>query len=710
MESRYRLRLYLLTALVLVGAGVLLTRLYEFQIEDRDFYLDRVPGNKTVTIREPGVRGEIVDRNYDPVSGKGVVLAENTRNYELVFNLEEIHRAWKLQIKQESGSQFVAGPISLPTRDSSKDIVKIVQESIEPRLRAHGIEPKYSPSAMQTHYLTHGGLVLFTFPVDLTFDQFSRLAEHNLEMPGVYVTVRPRRRYPYGTLACHTLGYLKQWEKGDIPDADKATYNHYLGDTKGINGIEATMNDVLTGSPGRRVLRMSEKGRILGEETLEYIPPRQGSRVELTIDARAQYLVENVLRKAGRAAAVVMDPNTGEVIAMASVPNYDPNEFIPSVNRAKYAEYRANRASPFTDRAISSFTPGSTFKLPTAIAGCMHGYSNRRYSCSGGIAYGARRSVTIRCWKREGHGTLDLASSIQRSCNTYFMDLATTLGTNRMVDAFQLVGFGKRTGIELPSESAGIVPGSNWWRREYRPGASMTPSLVAQLAIGQGDSQATPLQMCALVSCIANGGRYFKPRIVRRVIHPDRGVIVSSVPELRSDLLKEGLTAEQLEVIRMGMWKAANEPGGTAGRASLKEVSVAAKTGTAQTADLGIKSHNSWTVAFAPFDSPRYAIAVLVQNGKSGGRVCGPLVHMILRGLFASDGGLRLPLARMGEYEGHFDPIEQIDLPEGDLLPLAIDEEGETGEEAAEAEPEGAPVKVKPRTLPLPSITPEPQQ
>lgn len=709
MEPRYRLRLYLLTALVLVGSGVLLTRLYEFQIEDRQFYLDRVPGTKTVTIREPGVRGEIVDRNYDPISERGAVLAENVRNYELVLNLEEIRRSWQLQRKRTDPRPGDLGRISLPTAESSRDIVRIVEESIVPRLRHHGITASYSPTALRTHYLTHGGLVPFTFPVDLDFDRFSRLAEHNLEMPGVYVTVRPRRRYPYGTLACHMLGYLRQWGKGDIPEADKERYDHYFGDSKGIMGIEATMDDYLTGTPGRRVLRMNEKGQILGEEVLEYVPPRQGCRVELTIDARAQYLVENVLRKAGRAAAVVMDPNTGEVLAMASVPNYDPNEFIPSVSRSKYAEYRANRGSPFTDRAIASFTPGSTFKIPASVAGCIHGHDQRAYSCSGGIAYGRGRPVTIRCWKREGHGSLDLSSSIQRSCNTYFMDLATTLGTSRMVDGLELLGLGKQTGIELPGESPGIVPGSLYWRREYRPGASMTPSLLAQLAIGQGDSQATPLQMCAMVACVANGGRYYRPHLIRRVIHPDRGVIENKGPELRVDLLKQGLTAAQLEVIRQGMWRAANEIGGTAGRASLPEVSVAAKTGTAQTSDLGIRSHNSWTIAFAPFDSPRYAVAVLVQNGKSGGKVCGPLVHLILRGLFAQESGLKLPLAKMGEYEGHFDPIEVIELPEGDLLPLAIDEEGETGEEASEAEAPDPPVRVIPRAIPLPSITPEPE-
>jgi penicillin-binding protein 2 len=471
-------------------------------------------------------------------------------------------------------------------------------------------------------------------------------------------------------------------------------------------GVEVTMDEVLRGPPGKRSLLKDEKGHILG--LVDYIRPGQGSEVELTIDARIQFLTENVIRRAGRAAAVVMNPNTGEVLAMASVPNYDPNDFIPSISSKRKQHYDQNLASPYTNRCIAGLTPGSTFKLPTAITACLHGREDHRYSCTGAIAYGRSGRVRIRCWKRTGHGWLDFPSAIQRSCNTFFMDLANQMGTQAMVDGFQLVGLGKRTGIKLPNEAPGIVPGNLWWKREYRPGMSLTPSLLAQLAIGQGDSSATPLQMCAMVSTIANGGQYYQPRIVRRVIHPDRGVTYDDMPVLKVDLLREGIRSEQLAVIRKGMIKAANELGGTARRAGMPEVGVAAKTGTAQTTDMGQKSHNAWTVAFAPYQAPRYAVVVVVQGGKSGGAVAGPLVHLILRGIFAQEGGLKLPLEPLATYEGHFEPITQITLPDGDLLPLAIDEQGETGEEAVEAEPSVAPaIMVRPRAIPLPSITPE---
>ncbi len=287
------------------------------------------------------------------------------------------------------------------------------------------------------------------------------------------------------------------------------------------------------------------------------------------------------------------------------------------------------------------------------------------------------------------------------------MKMATELGSTRMAAGFGALNLGRPTGIRLPAEDPGIVPGSGWWKREYRPGASMTPALTAQLAIGQGDSEATPLQMAALAACIANGGKYYQPRIVKRVVDPFEGVVLSDIPKVKVDLTAQGLDRAEVELIREGMWKAANEAGGTARRASLENIEVAAKTGTAQTSDRGKKSHNAWTMAFAPFEEPSYAVAVVVQNGKSGGKVAGPLVRIILRGLFAAESGVELPLRRMGEVVGHFDPIEEIPLPDGDLLSLTIDEEGETGEEASEVQTPEAPVRIKPRAIPLPSITPD---
>lgn len=685
MEPRYRLRLYLLTALVLVGFGALLSRLYNYQIEERSRFLKQVPSNYTVTIREPGIRGDITDRN-------GVILAKNLRNYEVVFNLDDIRADYKRHLIETGGKEAVKDFRSIKTST-------IVNDWVRPKLALHKLDKSYSTRALDTHYITHGGLVPFTFRNDLTYDQFAYFAEHNLELPGVDLRVRPRREYLYGSLASHVLGYVKQWEKGAITPEEKRKFKHYTGDSTGIAGVEATMNGYLTGAEGIKTLLKNEKGEVL--QMVDYIKPDVGSRVELTIDARIQCLVENTLRRVGRAAAVVMDPNTGEVLAMASIPDFTPSYFVPSIDPEAWKNYNSNKGHPLINKAINNFTPGSTFKLPTAIAAAMHGHAHDVENCPGYVAYG---NIKIRCWKRTGHGMLGLKESIQRSCNCYFMKVANELGSQKMLNSFQLLGLGKKTGVELPSESAGFIPGNRFWRTEMRPGASVTPAITGMMSIGQSDSAASPLQLAALVSAIANRGRYYKPRVVKRVIHPHNGVLVQNRPNLKVNLLQEGLKPENLERIRKGMWMAVNEQGGTARRAGVKDKDVSAKTGTAQTVDWGIKSNDAWTVAFAPYDQPRYVVVVAVKRGSSGGAVAGPLVRLILRGLFASEEGLKLPLAKMKEYRGDFIVREKVELPdEGGVIDIAYEDGGETGNEVSDIPM--APLVAEPQTPVIPKPT-----
>ena len=713
MEPRFRLRLYLLTALILVGFGTLLSRLHEFQIERQDEFQALVPGNRTVTIREPGIRGEITDRN-------GIPLARNLRNYVVSFDLDEIARVYRLQNADTPTLDRLTMQGGLPRAKKEKDIVAIVNEWTIKPLQEIGLAKNYNASALRTHYLTHGGLVPFTYRTDLTYEDFARLAERNLEFPGVTLGIRPQRQYAYGTLASHVLGYLKQWEKGDISSADKRAFDHYIGDEKGIAGIEATMDEYLRGPEGSKTVLKDEKGRTVG--MLDYTKPGTGARVLLSIDARIQFLLENTLRRAGRAAGVVMDVNTGEVLAMASVPDYDPNAFIPSISREKLIEYGSNpQLSPFTNRTIAPFEPGSTMKVPTAIAGAVQGIAGRTFSCDGFVPFGNHK---IGCWiynKNGGrHGSLRLPEAIQQSCNPYFNKMANAMGWKAMVDGCSLVGFGKKTGIELPNEDTGILPGSRSWRAA-RPGAVMTPALTAMMSIGQGDMLATPLQMAAMVSTVANGGKYFQPRLVKKVTADDGKVLVPDIPKLEIDLLQSGVKETDLILIREGMRKAVNEAGGTAGKVRMEDIVVAAKTGTSQTTDNGKKSNNSWIISFAPFDKPRYAVVILVQAGGSGGAVCGPLVNTVYTGLFAKENGMRLPLKPQTEYKGHLDRIEAIEplkdvlasieaseIANGETTAANPDDElGETGEEVGEVLPD-TPLGLTPATIsPQPTITPE---
>ncbi len=723
MEPSYRLRLYLLTALVLVGFGALLTRLHEFQILRRDEFLRLVPGNRSVTVREPGIRGEITDRN-------GITLARNLRNYEVSFNLDEIRQAYLAQHDEDPTLQRLTRENGMPRKRSEKDIVAIVRDGpvrvlAEPKLN---LARPYKASDLRTHFLTHGGLIPFSYRSDLSYGEFSKFAEHNLDLPGVALSLRPQRHYPYGALASHLLGYLKQWEKGDVPESATRRFDHYIGDEKGIAGVEATMDEVLRGPEGQKTIVKDEKGRTI--RMSDYTKPGIGAKLRLTIDAPVQYLLENTLRLAGRAAGVVMDVNTGEVLAMASVPDYDPNDFIPSITQKNWDAYRANmQLAPFTNRAISQFTPGSTMKIPTSIAGALAGMATRQYSCDGYVTYGNKQ---VGCWiwnKSKGsHGSQNISRAIQHSCNPYFNKLANTIGWKAMVDGCGMVGIGKRTGVELPKEDAGILPGSRAWRMMY-PNAVMTPHETAGLSIGQGTSMATPLQLCAVAACVANGGKYYRPRIVKQAVAEDGKIVIEDIPKLEVDLTQAGIKPGDIELIRRGMWMSTNEAGGTSGKVKVPGIEAASKSGTAQSSDNGKKSNNSWIMSFAPYQNPKYAVCILVQNGGSGGGVCGPLVNLVYRGLFARDNnGIRLPLKPLPKVPGNTDRIETTILipPEmiaaveaGDTgsapeaiaaaaIPVTTAEEdaGETGEEAGDVAP-AVPDLPSTTVTPTPTITPE---
>ena len=713
MEPRYRLRVYILTALVLFGFGVLLSRLYEFQIVKSEEFKREVPGNRQIEIREPGVRGVIKDRN-------GLELARNRRKYEISFNLQEIYDAYRLQREKDPKVTVETVEKGMKRTKEEADILTIVKERIIPPLQELGLAKDFNSRALVTHYKTHGGLVPFTYTTDIDYKQFARFAEHSLELPGVYLNVRPEREYPYKALSCHTLGFLRPWAKGDIPEAASRKFGYqYVGDDKGLAGVEATMDDMLRGvtpsnpegAEGWKIIVKNEKGKILGEKIVDARDPGTGADVTLTIDAGIQYLLSNILRRAGTASGVVMDVRTGEILAMASVPDYNPNDFIPSISRAKNDEYEKAKIKPLIDRAISPFLPGSTFKIPTAIVGATKGLANRSYNCSGYLSYG---NAKVGCWigpKGGSHGSLPLPKAIQQSCNPYFMQLAGSIGMEDMADGFRMLGFGEKTGIPLPNENPGLVTGSREWKR-MKPEARLTPIDMGFLSIGQGNALATPLQLCAVTSCVANGGKYYYPRLVKKVVASDGSTLVQDVPRLKVDLLKEGVKQADMNLIREGMRMAVNVRPGTAGRLKIPGYEVAAKTGTAQVSkarDL----HNAWTLAFAPYDEPRYAVCLLVENGKSGGAVAAPLVHLLLRGIFARDEGMRLPVHPLEPVVGNMDPIVEIALPDDVLAAIDItQDDGETGNEASDAaavsgsSSEGLQTSQTPVT-PQPAITPE---
>ena len=470
---------------------------------------------------------------------------------------------------------------------------------------------------------------------------------------------------------------MKQWEKGDVPDSATRKFNHYIGDEKGIAGVEATMDEILRGPEGQKTIVKDEKGRTI--RMSDYTKSGIGAKLKLTIDAPVQYLLENTLRFAGRAAGVVMDVNTGEVLAMASIPDYDPNDFFPSITQANLDAYNHNKLSPLTNRAISQFAPGSTMKIPIAIAAQLAGRANSRLSCNGYVTYG---NAQVKCWiyrQHDGtHGSQNLSEAIQHSCNPYFNILANTIGKEALVEGCSMMNIGKRTGVELPSENPGMLPGSRVWRATY-PKAAMTGHEIAMLSIGQGTSHG---------HAAANVRRHRLRRQRRQILSaprrqtgrlrrrqdPRRGL-----PQAPGRSHQGRHQTRRLRTHPQGHVHVHQRGGRHFGQGqAARHRSIASKSGTAQSSDNGKPSNNSWIMSFAPYEKPKYAVCILVQNGGSGGGVCGPLVNLVFRGLFARDlKGVRLPLKPMTKVPGNTDRIEKsIEIPPETIAAV---EAGEVG-------------------------------
>lgn len=664
--KRYRGRLMILLVLMTMGVIFLIMRLHTLQVAKQEVWLQNAPTEKEETVRLPAVRGNITDRN-------GLILATNQKNYELDINLEEVYRfykeGWDLPLEQE---RLVGRKGGMMDKRSETDIAAIADLTILSRLKEYGLEKKISKNALRVHYNTHKGMIGFNYSDNLSFEQFCMFSENLESLPGAMVSVRPRRVYPYGALAGHILGNTKLWKKGDIPEFEMDLYTHYQGDMYGDSGVERTMNDYLKGQPGIRTVKRGPKNSYQGINEKDSHAPSVGAEVTLTIDAGLQTQVEKLLRNTGRAGITVMDVETGEILAMATVPSINPNDYIPRISPKDFNYYNNNKAAPFLNNAIQQHQPGSVFKLPVALAAGQANRIGYSHYCRGYETYGRTGNLKIRCHRTSGHGSLNMTSAVQKSCNPYFMSLANSLGSKRVVDMFSLLGFGRKTGISVTGEESGIIPGSLQWKRNVKPGEPFTPATLAQLSIGQADSSASTLQMAAATAAIANGGRYIKPRLVKSVVHPTKGVLIEDTPTVEVDLLKEGITAGNIQLLKKGMWRAVNEAGGTARSVYFNpSYEAAAKTGTAQTVEFGKKSNNAWTTAFAPYDNPKYAVCVVVLGGKSGGKVAGPIVRETFKALFSETAP---KVQVMENYYGHINEIEELNIS-GDLP-----DEGEAAE------------------------------
>lgn len=569
-------RLWALLGLFAVGLALVVWRLWEVQVLDSPRYGARQSLQSFRYVQTPGLRGRILDRN-------GKVLAGNRAAYSVVLYCEELRPSgsWEnVILSVDALIDALARRLRLPRQITRAD----VRRHVESRL----------PMPLEIWR-------------DVDYRTVAYLSEWAERLPGVDIVAVPRRFYPYGALAAHVLGYVG---KPREEEEDARRWDYRLPELRGRAGLELYYDRLLTGVSGEDLLRVDSRGYT--RERFERHRARPGSDLTLTLDVRLQQVAESAL--AGRPGAVVaLDPRNGDVLAMASAPTYNLNDFIPSVSRTLWKELNANPGKPFLNRAImAQYAPGSVFKPFVSIAALERGFDpDLLYECTG--IYTDYR-LRLRCANRYGHGEVDLRQAIMKSCNPYFCDLGTQVGADAILATAQQAGFGSRTGVDLPSEAKGFLPTPEWkLEREGRP---WTPSDTAQTSIGQGAVTATPLQVAHAIGTLAMGGVMFRPRLV-------------SFGEGQGDLQRRlPWSHEALRAVFEGMEAVVS--GGTGKTMQVEGVDVAGKTGTAEYIDRGVRRKHVWCAAFAPSERPEIVVVAMLDNGIGGGRDAGPIVQKVL--------------------------------------------------------------------------------
>ena len=595
-------RIPLLAALIVLAFGVFLLRLFQLQFIQTDDLRRQSSRNYVRTVRLEAARGDILDR-------KGRVLATTRPAFAVQVIPNELRRP----------DRTLRALASLVDQDAGA-----LRNAIgSPRGRA-----RFQPIQLVA---------------DLSEDQRARVESHLYALAGVVTDVRPRRLYVEGPLAAHLLGTIGEIQRRQLETRRYADYRQ--GEVIGQSGIESLMQEDLRGRAGGRNLVVNVAGRVEG--MLDEIEPVSGGSVTLTLDLDMQRAAEQAFEPetpggpARMGAVVALDVRTGDVLALASKPSYDPNGFAGGIAAETWKSLVQDEWRPLQNRAIAgNFPPGSTFKALVAAAALQEGLidPNRKVFCPGSFRLGRR---TYRCWKDGGHGAVDLHRAIVESCDVYFYHLGLELGIDRLAYYAKAFGLGHVTGIPLANEQGGLVPTSAW--KERRFGEPWMLGETVSASIGQGFDLVTPIQLATAYAAIANGGHLLKPRLVLRTVDSDGNASDGPAPEVVGSV---PVAPEHLERVRKALEGVVNEPGGTGGRSRVPGIKVAGKTGTAQVVGLehteDLKDEDvrmrhrdhAWFVGYAPADAPEIVVAALVEHGGHGGSAAGPVVQKVMAAYF----------------------------------------------------------------------------
>ncbi len=585
---------------VLIGAAetalfsVLTGRLYYLQMIQGDKYRTLAEENRINLRLIASPRGQILDRT-------GAPMALNQQNYRLVLLPEQVAH---LQPLLDKINAF------LPLSESDR-------KKIERDLRGNS------------------GLNAVLVRENLTWDQVATISLHMPDLPGADIEVGEVRNYPFGEAAAHLAGYVGPVTMRDLKNDDDEDLT-IPGFRIGKNGVEKEYDQDLRGEPGNLQLEVNARGRVVRELSREN--PVPGKDVNLSIDAGLQQMIYQRLSTETSAAAFVMDVQTGAVYALVSFPGFDPNLFTYGISQTDWDRLNNDEHFPLINKAADGvYAPGSTFKILTSMAALDSGLvkADTGVFCPGYYELG---NHSFHCWKKGGHGHVNLVSAMAGSCDTYFYDMGHRVGIDKIQTVAQAFGLGSKTGIDLPHEKTGLVPSRAWKRARYNKSWQQGETLIA--AIGQGYVVASPLQLCLACARIANGGYAVKPHLLRK-----DGLAGAVAKDLWPGM---GFNPEHIALVQKGMFAVVNQPIGTAyaARAADARLSMSGKTGTAQVRRIsaaeraeGVLKNESlpWLardhalfVGYAPIEAPRYAVSVVVEHGGSGAHIAAPIARDIL--------------------------------------------------------------------------------
>ncbi|MDY0189978.1 MAG: penicillin-binding protein 2 [Desulfuromonas sp.] len=478
---------------------------------------------------------------------------------------------------------------------------------------------------------------------DIDRPVLEQLSENSVDLPGMLIEVQPMRYYPFREVAAHLFGHIGAITQDELEQNEYSNYN--AGDFIGKSGLEKHLENYLRGTAGEKLVEVDVKGKQLRQ--LQVSPPTPGNSIYLTLQRQLQLRTEQAFGDyAG--AAVVLDVNNGEILAMVSRPAFDPEMFARGITAEEWKTLVNNPSKPLQDKALSGqYPPGSTYKMVTALAALQAGVITPHtiIDCNGRTTIGNR---DFRCWKKTGHGATNLRKALRESCDVWFYEVSLLVGIDRTSAMARQLGLGRSYALPLDNEKSGLVPDKAWKLQRYNLPWYMGETAIA--AIGQGYVLATPLQLAVMTATIANGGTLYRPHILKKITTPTGETIKTYTQEKLHD---SELNQQQLNYVKQGMEEAVNHPRGTGKSSALPNVMVAGKTGTAQVIrmkddpeegeEIDIEEiayrhrDHALFVAYAPAKKPQIAVAIVVEHGQHGGSAAGPIAKQIFEQYFSQD-------------------------------------------------------------------------